>query len=82
MPILGVDMESRLSIRITVRGRPGRRLAAAFEGLTLVPHGGVTDLVGDVVDYAQLYGVLTRIRDLGLELDSVRVADAGHERSL
>ena len=72
-------MEPTLHIRITVRGVLSERLAAAFDGMTLVPRGGVTDLVGGVVDHAQLYGLLTRIRDLGLELESVLVADAVHD---
>jgi hypothetical protein len=67
---VAVDMAT-LKIRITVRGRLSERLSTAFDGLTLVPGDGVTDLIGDVVDHTQLYGLLTRIRDLGLELESV-----------
>lgn len=70
-------MKSTLSIRITVRGRLSMRLATAFEGMTLVPRSGATELVGELVDQAQLYGLLARIRDLGLELESVAVVDAG-----
>jgi hypothetical protein len=69
-------MTSTLRIRITVRGRLSQRLARAFDGLALVPQTGATELAGEVADQAQLYGVLTRIRDLGLELQSVDVADA------
>ena len=69
-------MTSTLRIRITVRGRLSQRLARAFDGLTLAPRAGATELAGEVVDQAQLYGLLTRIRDLGLELQSVDVADA------
>ena len=58
-------------MRITIRGRLSRRLASAFDGMTPVSRRGATDLVGEVVDQAQLYGVLARIRDLGLELESV-----------
>jgi hypothetical protein len=72
-------MESKLNIRITVRGRLSERLAAAFGPMTLVPRDRVTDLVGDVVDHTQLYGLLTRIRDLGLELESVTVAGADQQ---
>jgi len=68
-------MTSTLRIRITVRGRLSQRLARAFDGLTLAPRAGATELAGEVVDQAQLYGLLTRIRDLGLELESVSVAD-------
>jgi hypothetical protein len=70
------EMRSRRSIRITVRGRLSERLATAFEGMTLVRCSGATELVGEIVDQAQLYGLLTRIRDLGLELESVKVVDA------
>ena len=69
-------MKSTLRIRITVRGRLSQRFAHAFDGLALVPRSGGTELAGEVVDQAQLYGLLTRIRDLGLELLSVDVADA------
>jgi hypothetical protein len=67
-------MNETLSIRITVRGRLSRRLTAAFDGLTLVRSRGTTELVGDVADQAQLHGLLSRIRDLGLELESVVVS--------
>jgi hypothetical protein len=66
-------MRSALRIRITVRGRLSERLAVAFDGMTLRRCGDATELVGDVVDHAQLHGVLTRIRDLGLELESLSV---------
>jgi hypothetical protein len=68
-------MKSNLRIRITVRGRLSPRLAHAFDGLTLLPRIGATDLAGDVADHAQLHGLLSRIRDLGLELHSVTVLD-------
>ena len=68
-------MASSLRIRITVRGRLSQRVACAFDGLTLMPRPGGTELAGEVFDQAQLYGLLTRIRDLGLELESVSVAD-------
>lgn len=57
--------------RITVRGRLSERYGPAFEGLTLEPRPGLTDLHGPFVDQAQLHGVLTRLRDIGLELVSV-----------
>ena len=66
-------MDTTRSIRITVRGRLSNRLAAAFDGLTLVRRTGATELVGEITDQAQLHGVLRRIRDLGLELQSVTV---------
>jgi hypothetical protein len=68
-------MKTTLRIRITVRGRLSDRLAAAFEGMTAVRRNSATELVGDVVDQAQLYGLLTRIRDLGLTLETVTVSE-------
>ena len=67
-------MNTTRNVRITVRGRLSQRLAAAFDGLTPVQRTGATELVGVIADQAQLHGVLSRIRDLGLELESVTVA--------
>ena len=39
--------------------------------MTLVPNCNETDLVGIIEDQAHLFGVLDRIRDLGLDLVSV-----------
>jgi hypothetical protein len=61
----------RRRIRITIRGTLSERLATAFEGMAPVRHGGRTELVGEISDQAQLHGLLTRIRDLGLELEGV-----------
>ena len=68
-------MNDTLRIRITVHGRLSDRLAAAFDGLSLERRRGATDLVGEVADQAQLHGLLSRIRDLGLDLASVTVTD-------
>jgi len=57
--------------RIAVRGRLTERLGTAFEGLALEPGSEQTDLVGEIRDQAHLYGVLDRVRNLGLELVSV-----------
>ena len=58
--------------RLCVRGRLTERLAMALEGMTLSP--GTVDSVftGEVKDQSQLYGLLDRISDLGLELVSVQ----------
>jgi len=57
--------------RIAVRSRLTRRLGSAFEGLALEPGRELTILVGEIRDQAHLYGVLNRVRNLGLELVSV-----------
>ena len=58
--------------QICVRGRLTERMAAALEGMTL--HAGTFDTVftGEVKDQSQLYGLLNRLLDLGLELISVQ----------
>jgi hypothetical protein len=66
-------MTSTQTVRITVSGDLSDHLATAFHGMALVHRTGATELVGPVVDQAQLHGLLGRIRDLGLELESVCV---------
>jgi hypothetical protein len=68
-----IGMKTIQSIRINVRGRLSNRLATALEAMTAVPSTGATELVGDVADQAQLRGVLSRIRDPGLDLESLTV---------
>jgi hypothetical protein len=46
-------------------------MGCAFDGVTLVPRAGQTTLRADLVDQSQLYGLLNRLRDLGIELVSV-----------
>ena len=54
--------------RITIRGRLSDRFAATFDGLRLEPGPDCTVLSGVCMDASALYGVLDRVRDLGLEL--------------
>lgn len=62
----------RASYRITVKGRLTERFASAFDGVALEPGRGETVLVGEL-DQAQLYGLINRLSDFGLEL--LRVED-------
>jgi hypothetical protein len=63
---------------IRVKGHLGSRWAAWFDGLTLTHDGdGTTRIHGPVVDQAALYGVLARVRDLGLPLLSVTQQEGG-----
>jgi hypothetical protein len=57
--------------RISVRGRLTERLGSAFGGMTLESAPGQTVLVGEIRDQSHLYGLLDRVRSLGLELISV-----------
>ena len=56
---------------ITVWGRLGQRFAASSDGLKLEVADGVTTARGVCHDQAQLYGVLERVADMGLELVGV-----------
>ena len=63
--------------QICVQGRLTERLAAALEGMTLHADAVNTMFTGEVKDQSQLYGLLDRLRDLGLELVSVQPESAG-----
>ncbi len=57
--------------RITIRGRLSERFASAFPGMALEPGAGETALVGDLAEPTQLYPIIDRLRDFGLELLSL-----------
>ena len=54
------------------------RYEGAFDGVRLVPRQGQTTLCADLADQSQLYGLLNRLRDFGIELVSVN-AVAGRD---
>ena len=58
--------------RICIRGRLTERLGSALEGMRLEAGATETVFTGEIRDQAQLYGLLDRVRDLGLELVSVQ----------
>jgi hypothetical protein len=66
---------------IVVRGRLSYRYELTFEGVTLEPRNGETRLHATLADQSELYGLLNRLRDFGIELVSVNavaeVNDAG-----
>ena len=58
--------------QIRIEGHLGREWTDWFEGLTLTALGnGETLLTGPVVDQSALYGLLRKVRDLGIPLLSV-----------
>ena len=69
-----INGHSRQRYEIVVRGRLSSRYESAFDGTRLVPHHGQTTLRAELVDQSQLYGLLNRLRDLGIELVSVNPA--------
>lgn len=61
---------------VRVRGGLDSRWSSWFEGLHVSSdEPGETVIVGSVVDQAALHGLLSKIRDLGLPLISVRRID-------
>ena len=48
-----------------------------FEGLTIIPDDNETRLIGPVADQAALFGLLKKVRDLGLSLLSVNQVPQG-----
>ena len=53
------------------------RYERAFDGVTLVPRSGETTLRTELADQSQLYGLLNRLRDFGIELISVNAVPEG-----
>ena len=62
---------------IRVAGVLDVRWAAWFGGLQISGEGEETVICGLVADQSALYGLLTKVRDLGLCLISVRRLDTG-----
>jgi len=58
--------------QIRVKGQLERRWECWFDGLQLSIEHETTILEGELIDQAALYGVLLKIRDLGLPLLSVQ----------
>jgi hypothetical protein len=67
------DRREAKDFEIRVKGHLDTRWAACFEGMSLTSAAdGTTALRGMVADQAALHGLLTKVRDLGLPLLSVR----------
>ena len=61
--------------RIILRGRLSASFESAFDGMTLEHGPGRTVLIGVIRDQAQLYGLLGRLQEFGIELLAVEPAD-------
>ncbi|HEX4017331.1 MAG TPA: hypothetical protein VHX15_11400 [Frankiaceae bacterium] len=68
---------ARPSYELRVDGLLGSDWSVWFDGLEVTSDGSQTVLTGAVEDQAALHGVLSKIRDLGLQLISVRRLDPG-----
>lgn len=61
---------------IRIKGHLDKRWAGRFEGLAIrLEENGDSVLSGQVVDQAALYGVLRKVRDLGMPLLSVNCTE-------
>jgi hypothetical protein len=65
--------------RIVLRGRLSERFESAFDGMTLEHGPNQTVLIGDVRDQAQLYGLLDRLQEFGIDLVAVDPADTSDD---
>ena len=63
--------------QIKVRGRLTERLGSAFAGMAMETGKGQTALIGNICDQSHLYGILDRVRSMGLELVSVEPFPTG-----
>jgi hypothetical protein len=67
-----IDPGQPLVYQIRIKGQLGHQWTDWFEGLTITAlDNGETLLTGPVVDQAALYGLLRKVRDLGMTLLSV-----------
>ncbi len=70
------------SVEIRVKGQIDERWSDWFAGLTIThTDQGETVLTGPVVDQAALYGLLSRLRDLGLPLVSVNPSEMADQEA-
>ena len=73
-----VDSDQPIVYQIRLKGHLGRQWTDWFAGLSItLEENGDTRLTGPVVDQAALYGLLRKVRDLGLPLLAVTCVDLG-----
>jgi NADPH:quinone reductase-like Zn-dependent oxidoreductase len=75
---LEIEPSQPMVYQIRIKGHLGREWTDWFEGLTItLEDNGETLLTGPVVDQAALYGLLRKVRDLGVPLVSVNRVKPG-----
>ena len=71
-PVPKTDSTQAMVYEIKVEGHLGQQWADWFGGVTItLEANGNTLLTGPVIDQAALYGLLKKVRDLGMPLVSV-----------
>jgi hypothetical protein len=71
-----------LACTITVRGQLAPHWSPWFDDLAVEVRGEETVLAGELPDAAALFGLLSRVRDLGLVLVDISAAPATRSRGL
>jgi hypothetical protein len=72
----GTEPDQSPLYELRIKGHLGSRWNDWFDHMTITAEAdGETTLIGPIVDQAALHGVLTKIRDLGLQLLSVTRID-------
>ena len=72
-----IKSELPVNYEIRIEGHLSGQWTDWFDGLTVsLEETGVTCLTGPVTDQAALYGLLKKVRDLGMPLVSVNRLDA------
>jgi len=73
-----IEKAQPMVYQIRIKGHLGREWTDWFEGLAIqLQDNGETLLTGPVVDQAALYGVLRKVRDVGMPLLSVNRVTPG-----
>ena len=67
-------------VEIRIKGLIGDNFSNWFEDMEIYHTGvGETTLAGSIPDQAALYGLIAKIRDLGLSLLSVKILEQDHD---
>ena len=74
--LMSRTLQPMTQVEVRVKGSVGRVLSAALEGEIALESRTETVLSGRITDQAELHSLLARIRDLGLDLVDVRVAES------
>ena len=78
-----IDKSQPPVYEIRIKGHLGSQWTDWFEGLTItLEDNGDTLLTGPVVDQAALFGLLRKVRDLGVPLLSVSPVEPGPSTTL
>ena len=78
--IQSITMDQPGIYRIKIQGRLSRRLQDRFDEMAVSVDGPITTFTGKIADQSALYGLVARVRDLGLPLilvELVRPVDQG-----